>query len=223
MKAAARVLIAGTLAAVAACAPRQEAPKLYDAKATYEYLRDIGRVRALSNADNKERIPAMIRNGDAAMLAGQGAKTEDYKRTLAAIPAAGVDPDALTFGRNFAAILDSYRSVCADSAELFRELKASEAGPPASSPALPQIRFGTQAYQTDTIGTVDSLLESVGRMDTGAKPGGVLLQPIVAKLRLDRDSLRAAKVAHHDFTAKLKTELARRYPGRDWNAKEILP
>ena len=223
MKAAARVLIAGLLAAVAACARRQEAPKAYDAKSTYEYLQDVGRVRAQSNADNKERIPAMIRNRDLVMLGTQSARTEDYKRALAALPTAGVDPDALLFAKNFEAILDSYRSVCMDAAELFRELQAANARPSAPAVVLPPVRFGTEAYQTDTIGTVDSLLESLDRLDTGARTGTVALQPIIGKLRVDRDSLRAAKVAHHDFSVKLKATLAQRYPGRDWNAKEILP
>ena len=223
MNAPGRVLILGMLAALAACARRDEAPTAYDAASTYGFLQKVGRVRSLINADNKERIPAMIRGRDEMMLSAEGAKTEEYKRSLAGLGSVGVDPDALTFARNFGAILDSYRDVCVDSAELFRELRASNARPPAQAPAPPTIRIGAEANPNDTIGTVDALLESMDRMDAGAKSGAISLQPIVDKVREDRDRLRSAKIAHHDFTVKLKAALARRYPGRDWGAKEILP
>jgi hypothetical protein len=165
----------------------------------------------------------MIRNRDSVMLATEGAKADEYKRTLAGLGPEGVDPEALTFARNFEAILDSYRSVCMDSAELFREMGQESPRPPALAVALPAIRLGTEASQSDTIAAVDSLLDSMGRTDTSAKPGSVFLQPILNNVRDDRDRLRAAKVTHHDFTVKLKAELLKWYPGKDWGSKEILP
>jgi hypothetical protein len=222
MNAAGLVLAIGMLAA-AGCSRQDEAPRAYDAARTYAYLRNVGHVRALINADNRERIPAMIRSRDSVMLGAQGAKTAEYKRNLAGLAPDGVDPEALKFARNFEAILDWYRSVCMDSAELFREMSAGDPRSPALATAVPEIRIGTEANQGDTIGAVDSLLDSMGRADTGARAGSVYLQPILNKVRDDRDRLREAKAAHHDFTAKLKADLLKWYPGKDWNSKEILP
>ena len=222
MKAPRLLLITGMLAA--GCSPRNEAPALNETAATYGYLQKVGRIRSLINADNKERIPAMIRSRDSVMLGAEGAKMEEYKRTVSAIASAGVDPDALVFTRNFEAILDSYRAVCMDSAELFREMKEANARPKVPVIALPEvITAGTEASQYDTIGTIDALLASLDRIDTSAKAGSVFLQPIVSKVRADRDGLRSAKAEHHTFTLKLKTELMRRHPGMDWASKEILP
>ena len=165
----------------------------------------------------------MIRGRDSVMLGAEARKTEEYKRTLAGIGSEGVDPDALKFTRNFEAILDSYRTVCADSAELFREMGQERPRPPAVAAAPLVIRIGVDTSQVDTIGAVDSLLDSMDRVDTSPKAGSAFLKPILNKVRDDRDRLRSAKVAHHDFTVTMKAEFLKWYPGRDWNSKEILP
>ena len=211
------------LAAAVGCSRQGEAPRAYDAAKTYGYLQRVGRVRSLMNADNRDRIPAMIRGRDSVMLGAEARKTEEYKRTLAGIGSEGVDPDALKFTRNFEAILDSYRTVCADSAELFREMGQERPRPPAVAAAPLVIRIGVDTSQVDTIGAVDSLLDSMDRVDTSPKAGSAFLKPILNKVRDDRDRLRSAKVAHHDFTVTMKAEFLKWYPGRDWNSKEILP
>ncbi len=213
----------GLSAAAAGCSRHVEAPRVFGAKETYDYLKKVGSVRVLINIDNKERIPAMIRGQDVTKLMGQGAKTEEYKHTLSSLPPNGVDPEALKFTQNFVAILDSYRSVCSDSAELFREIRESNARQGGPLTVLPPIIHGSDSYQTDTIGTVDSLLDSMNPMDMTAKAGAVFLQPIVDRLRDDREKLRSAKVAHHDFTERLKVQFKDRYPGLDWTSREILP
>lgn len=223
MNAPGLVVTVAVLAAAVGCSRQDDAPRPYDAAQTFSYLQRVGRVRQLVNLDNRERIPAMIRSRDSVMLNAEGAKTEEYKRAVAGLATGGVDPDAIKFTRNFEAILDSYRSVCMDSSELFREM--GREGPKAAALAgsIPVIKVGAEAAQSDTIGAVDSLLDSMDRMDTGAKAGSVFLQPILNKVRDDRDKLRSAKAAHHDFTVKLKAELVRWYPGKDWSSKEILP
>ncbi|HXQ81463.1 MAG TPA: hypothetical protein VN775_09130 [Opitutaceae bacterium] len=217
------VLMVGVLAASAGCSRHDEPPRVFGATETYAYLQRVGLIRALINTDNKDRIPAMIRSQDVALLGAQSEKTDEYRHTLSTLKPSGVDPDALTFTKNFEAILDSYKSVCLDSAELFREIKKANARPSGPTIVLPEIRFGTEAYQSDTIGTIDSLLESLDRMDAGAASGAVSLRAIVERVREDRDKLRSAKVAHHEFTSKMKAEFPQRYPDQDWTSKEILP
>ena len=51
----------------------------------------------------------------------------------------------------------------------------------------------------------------------------VLLAPSIENVRRDREDLRAAKQAHHDFSVRVKADFLRRYPGIDWNAKDVLP
>ena len=53
--------------------------------------------------------------------------------------------------------------------------------------------------------------------------GSSLDPALVDKVRGDLATLRKAKSAHHEFTETLKVNLAERFPGRDWTAKEILP
>jgi hypothetical protein len=217
------VLVVGVLAACAGCSRSEGTQKAFGAKETFGYLQKVGQIRLLINTDNKERIPAMIRGQDIMMLGAQGTKADEYKQTLLALNPSRVDPDALTFAKNFEAILDSYKSVCVDAAELFREIKAANARPSGPHIDLPTATFGSQANQIDTIGAIDWLLESLGRTDINSKGEAFSLQPIISKVREDRDKLRSAKMSHHEFTDKLKAELPLRYPDLDWASKEILP
>jgi hypothetical protein len=209
-----QILVIGLLAAAAGCSGHDAAPLPPGAQETHDYLVEVGRIRALANADNKERIPAMIRGEDAAMLESEGARTEEYKLSLAKIGSKDVDPDALRFTRNFVAILDSYRSACADLAELFRAIKAA---------AVPAITFGPETDNADTLGMLNSMLEPGGWIDSAAKGGAPSLQPILSKVRDDRERLRSAKAVHHDFTQAMRAQFAERYSGLDWASKEILP
>jgi hypothetical protein len=220
------VLVIGILAAFAGCSRHEEAPKVFGATQTHNYLLKVGQIRAVVNADNKERIPGMIRGQDVALLDAQAAKTEGYMHSLEAIDTNGVDPEALKFAHNFAEILGAYKSVSLDLAELFREMKTANARLPAPSPPanpLLGIKFGPEPPQGDTIGAVDVLLQSISRMDTTAKAGGPFFQPMVNRVRDDREKLRSSKVAHHEFAQTLKAELAKRYGGLDWTSKELLP
>jgi hypothetical protein len=212
----------GVLAA-AGCSRPVEPPKVYTAAETHSYLQKLGQIRALINADNKDRIPGMIRGRDIATLSAQAAKIEGYMGSVAALPTNGVDPDVMKFTQNFEAILDAYKSVCLDSAELFREMKTANVQPPAPGGPLSDIKFWSASGPTDAIGAVDALLKSMDRMDTSAKAAVVFLQPIINRVSDDADKLRTTKDAHHEFTKKAKAELAQRYPGFDWTSKEILP
>ncbi len=216
------ILAIGVLAA-AGCSHLEGAAAPPGTNATQTYLQKVGQVRALINADNRVRIPEMIRGGDVDKLLAQVPRLEEYKQSLAKIERSGVDPDALRFTQNFEAILDSYSFVCADLAEFFREIRESNARQPAPASMPPAIRFGEESNQADTIGMIDLMLESMDRMDAAAKAAAAFLQPAAKKVGDDRDRLKAAKAAHHEFTEKLKAEFPGRYPGVDWTSRDILP
>jgi hypothetical protein len=216
------MLLIGVLAA-AGCSRKDDSPTVFGASLTHDYLKKVGQVRALINTDNRERIPAMIHGQDFSMLRGQAAKIEGYTHTLSVLGTNGVDPDALKFMQNFGAILDAYKSVCLDTAELFREVKEARSRQKTPGVPPPELKIVLESSQTDTIGALDALLDSTERMDAAARAGAIFLEPIVSKVRDDRDKLRSAKAVHHDFTVKIKADFEQRYPGVKWDQKEILP
>jgi hypothetical protein len=209
------------MAAVSAC-PGQDASKFASADTTYRYLREIGRVRADVNTDNRETIPSLLQGQDPSALIDEAKKMAGYKSTVDNIDPTDVDPDAVQFKDSFKVIVESYRSVCADAAELYKEVAAADAKPGAH-PMLHAKGSRLELMQNGTLAAMDSLLDVLGHVDKDAHPGRAALQPIVDKLRADEDKLKAAHDSHHDLTAKLKAEFADRYQGTDWTAREILP
>jgi hypothetical protein len=219
MKALGYALAAGLLAGAAGCSRHGPA---YDGQATYSYLEAVGNVRMNANADNRTRIPALIRGQDLIMLGGERGRMEQDKQDLAKIPAEKVDPDAIQFAHNFRDILDAYEAVCADSAELFREAKsADDAG--ASPPLMPAIRQALLKPEADSLGAVGALMTVGERLSAEIPAGAVYIAPIVQKLHADRDRLSAAKTAHHEFALKVKSSFAERYPTVRWSEKDVLP
>jgi hypothetical protein len=200
----------------------QDASKFASADTTYRYLREIGRVRADVNTDNRETLPGLLQGHDPAALADEAKKLEGYRQTVDNIDPTDVDPDAVRFKESFKVIVEAYRSVCLDAAELYKEVAAAEAKP-GTSPILHPRGGKLELMQNGTLAAMDSLLSVLDHVDKDAHPGRAALQPIVDKLKADEDRLKAAHDSHHDLTAKLKAELTDRYQGTDWTAREILP
>jgi len=221
-------LVVGLLAASAVC-PRLESAEGpgsqngADAAQTYRYLQEVGRIRALINADNKGRIPALLHEQDPAALEDQVSKIEGYKQDLSKVAADGVDAEALQFSQNFGAILDAYGSVCADAAELYRKAIKADASGPQSSGLMLAIRGALPAVQADTLGAVASLATAIDQLGDSAKAHAGFLGPIVQKLRDDRERLVTAKEVHHNYTLKVKSDFEQRYPSNDWAARDVLP
>ncbi len=218
------VLLLGLLGAtLAGCSPPPDSAKGPAAEETRAYLKQVGQIRARINAENRDQIPVMIRTQDRAQLADEAARCGEDARTLAALPAGRVDPDALKFTRNFAAILEAYQTACLDAAELFRKLKEEQAR--STDPVLgpPDLKFDPADDQRDTLLTLNVLLDHLTRTGASDRVRWALLAPSIEQLRGDRDRLRSAKETHHDFTLKLRPDLARRYPGTDWTSKDLLP
>jgi len=217
----ARQLMLSVLAAAAvSTSPGQDPSGKYaSADTTYRYLREVGRVRSLVNTDNRTEIPALLQGSDPAALGAKAKELEGHRHDLDNIDPTDVDPDAVQFKTNFNVIVGAYKSICADSAELFRAVAAADAKPGSSRVLHP--KGGKLDLQTnDTLGAVDSLLAI---LDRAGGAGRASLQPVMDKLRADEDQLRKAKDAHHDFTQKLKSELTDRYQGTDWSTRDILP
>jgi hypothetical protein len=219
MKARRLLLSVLAAAAVSTCPGQDSAGKYASADTTYRYLREVGRVRAQVNADNRTTIPALLQKGDPAALGAQAKTLEGYRQDLDNIDPTDVDPDVVQFKANFNVIVEAYKAICVDSAELFRGVAAA-AAKPGSSPLLHPKGGKLDLLTNDTLGAVDSLLTL---LDQSAGSGRAALQPAVDKVRADEDQLRKAKDVHHDFTQKLKSELTDRYQGTDWSTKDILP
>jgi hypothetical protein len=215
------MLAISAMAAASACLG-QDSSKFASADTTYRYLREVGRVRAMVNTDNRETIPNLLQGGDPAALAAEAKTLDGYKQTVDNIDPTDVDPEAVQFKDSFKTIVESYRSVCLDAAELYKEVAAADSKPGAS-PLLYAKGGKLELMLNGTLAAMDSLLGVLDRVDKGASPGGAALQPLVDKLHADEDRLKAAHDSHHDLTAKLKADFAERYQGTDWTTREILP
>jgi hypothetical protein len=227
MKAHRLMLVAAALAGVVGCS-RQEAPKSASGAGgeaeTFKFLQEVGAIRAQVNADNRERIPALLSTLDVAQLGDEAARIEGYGQSLAKLDVLQVDPGAVTFAQNFEHILEAYKAVCLDAAELFRDAKKTNDQHPGSAPIFLSSDGKMDLNRSDTSGALDSLLAIVDNTPKASGDSGSSLDPaLVEKLRGDLATLRKAKSDHHEFTETLKVNLAERFPGRDWTAKEILP
>jgi hypothetical protein len=207
----------------AGCSRNGEPAITPEAAQTRAYLQQVARIGSLASGDYRERIPPMIRGHDLSMLGAQGAQLREHMRVLAALGSSGVDPDALKFTHNLRALLEAYASLCQDTAELFREVRAGGPRLPGAPGPSPAIAIAPVSSPDDTIGTVDVLLQSLERTDLSAKDGEVFLAPIVGRVRADWETLRSAQAAQDAFTLKFKAELKERYPGIDWTSKELFP
>lgn len=225
MKALRLAVAASVLAAGAAC-PRlraaDDAAAAFDGAATRSFLGLVGQVRSQMNTDNKDRIPELIGGTDILMLGNEAHRLGVLKQSLSAFPKAGVDPEAVQFARNIDAILGTYQDVCADTAELYRELGRGDASAE-GTPRLPELRRQMRAPQVDILNALAVLLDSVSQLPPETRPGFANTGAMVRRLQDDRDRVVAAKDVHHQFMLKLKGDLAKAYPGVDWSAKEILP
>jgi hypothetical protein len=225
MKALRHALAAGILVAAFGCTRSGSADKqTYDGASTRSYLLLVGQVRSQMNSDNKERIPALICGVDAAMLDNQASKLGVLKQSLSKFPTDNVDPDAVQFAQNVEGIIDLYQAACKDSAELYREVTRQDESMPGLKPRMPAIRTAMRATPlADTLGALAALVDTMEHAGKTANPGYMSSAGMVQRLRDDHDKLLAAKESHHLFTDKVKSDFAQRYPGQDWNAKEILP
>jgi hypothetical protein len=206
----------------ASACPGQDASKFASADTTYRYLREIGRVRAEVNGDNRQTIPNLLQGQDPAALVGEAKKLDGFRETVDNIDPTDVDPDAVQFKESFKVILESYKSICMDAAELYKQVEAADA----KTPSVPMLHHRGEKLSlmlNDTPGAVTSLLDILDHVDRDSHPGRAALQTVVDRLQADMDKLKAVHDSHHELTAKLKAELTDRYQGTDWTAKEILP
>ena len=219
MKGLRSAILAGFFACAAGCAQRGPT---YDGAATYGYLSNVGLIRAKMNADNRERIPALVHAEDPAPLSSEASKMEQFRVELGKLSTDQVDPDALHFTQSLEEILAGYEAICSDSAELYRELANQDQHSPGHAPTLAALKGDLKGVQVDAIGAAGTLVDAMSRLPAPAS-GSFSFDAVVQKLHDDQVKLVDAKEAHHRFTDKIKGDFAQRYPGKDWASKEILP
>ena len=172
------------------------------ARQTRAFLEQVVNVRAQMSADDTSRIPSMLRRGDAIMMTDQVVRIARYRQTLSKLDPAHVDPKVVRLQLGMEALLDAFRFVCLDSAELFTEVKERDSRQPERTPLAPAILSAMRLSRGSTVAALDSLLDALGELDTS--PGGVLdLAPIIGSVRSDQAKLRRALEAQQDLAMQV--------------------
>jgi hypothetical protein len=169
-----------------------------------DFLREIVKARILMAADDANRIPAMIRRLDAIMLTNQIERFGQYRLAVGKLDATGVDPKVARVRQGFAALIDAYRFVCLDAAELFKEVAALDLERAHRPPLAPALLAAMRGSRGGTLDALDSLLGALAGLDTSAQAGGIDLAPIISSVRSDQAALRRALAAQKDLEGKVR-------------------
>lgn len=155
------------------------------------YLQGLGLVRSQLGADNSGRIPDLIRRQDSALLTDEVARLGQYRLSLGVLDPAGADAKAARLGQAVEASIEAYRSVCLDTAELFREVREADAKRPDHEPIEKTFQKSMQAARGDTLAALDSLLTATDEIDL--TPGAdINFPPIISAVRADQQKLERA-------------------------------
>jgi hypothetical protein len=172
------------------------------ARQTRAFLEQVVNVRAQMSADDTYRIPAMLRREDAIMMTDQVVRIARYRQTLSKLDPAHVDPKVVRLQLGMEALLDAFRFVCLDSAELFTEVKELDSRQPERTPLAPAVLSAMRLSRGSTVAALDSLLDALGELDTSPR-GGMDLAPIMASVRSDQAKLRRALEAQQDLARQV--------------------
>jgi outer membrane murein-binding lipoprotein Lpp len=189
---------------------------------TYNYLREVGRVRQLYNTDAQESVVG-VKTLQYVKLEEAANRTEQYKQTLLGTSSDGVDPEAVQFTQSVATFLDSVRSMYLNGVELIKaeqEARRRHFGP---SPIAPLVSGALAAYENNVGGVVKALGELMDDAQKSNAARKQFLTPSIAKLRASRDQVVAARQALHEQAAKAKADFQKSYPDNDWTLQEVLP
>ena len=167
------------------------------------FLHEVVRVRAQMGADDLRRIPAMIRREDGIMMTDQVVRVGRYRMAISKLDPANVDPKVVKLRQGMEELLDAYRFMCLNTAELFREVKAFDSGYPDRAPLAPALLSSMRLSRGNTVEALDSLLDALGGMDTSARKGGIDLAPIINSIRSDRARLGQALEAEQELARQL--------------------
>jgi hypothetical protein len=100
-------------------------------------------------------------------------------------------------------VLNAFRFVCLDTAELFREIKEFDKRQPDREPLAPALLSAMRTSRGSTPEALDTLLEALGDRDTSAGTGGIELAPIINSVRADRATLRQAMAAQEELARQV--------------------
>lgn len=189
---------------------------------TYNYLREIGRIRALYNTDAQERV-LNVRRLQFDKLLEAANRTEEYKQTLIGFSTDGVDSEAIQFTQNLESFLDAVKSMYLDTAHLIQEEQKARAHHFGPSPVLPILK-GAVALADDNTGgviaAVGELLDVLGKQNAARQQ---FLAPYIAQVRESRERVIMARQTFHQQAGQTKADFTQRYPNNDWTLPEILP
>src|SRR5580658_10019865 len=165
---------------------------------TYNYLREVGRVRQLYNTDAAESAMG-VRQRQFAKLEESANRVEQYRQTLLGTSADGVDPEAVQFTQSCAAFLDSVRSMYLDAAELIKADQESRRRHFGPSPVMPIVAGAVAVYESNIGGVLKALGEL---LDDAQKSNAARLQflmPSINKVRASRERVIEARQALHEL------------------------
>jgi hypothetical protein len=189
---------------------------------TYNYLREVGRIRALYNTDAQERV-LNVRQLQFDKLLEAANRTDEYKQTLIGFSTDGVDSEAIQFTQNLESFLDAVKSMYLDTAHLIQEEQKARAHHFGPSPVLPILK-GAVALADDNTGgviaAVGELLDVLGKENAARRQ---FLAPYITQVRESREHVMAARQAFHQQADQTKADFTKRYPNNDWTLSEVLP
>jgi hypothetical protein len=205
MTARSKTIAALSLALAWGCSrPAAEPVKAPVPPAKADFLQEVVKARLQMAADDAHRISAMIRREDAIMLTNQIERLGQYRMAAVRLDPAGVDPKVARLRQGFVALLDAYRFVCLDTAELFREVAALDLGRAGRPPLAPALLAAMNGSRGGTVAALDSLLGALAGLDTKPQPGGINLAPIIGSVRSDHAALKQALAAQKDLESKVR-------------------
>ncbi len=187
---------------------------------TYRYLREVGRVRMLINTEDNE-FPRTGRLQDMSILQRSAMRASVYEELLANLPKNGVDQDAVQVAENIESILRAYKAVCLDMVTLYKERRiAGNIGP---NMVIPITMTFLDIYTDRLDKAAGDLIKVLEEAQKHENARDQFLAPFIEKIRMDRDSLAAAKLQHHEFSIQVRDRFTEKYPDQDWTLPEILP
>lgn len=167
------------------------------------FLEGVVKVRGQMTADDMVRIPAMIRGEDFIMMTDQVVRIGRYRLALSKLDPARAEAKAVRFRKGMESLLNTFRFVCLDTAELFREIKEFDTRHPDREPLAPALLSAMRQSRGSTLEALDSLLDALGDLDTSAGNGGIDLAPIINSVRADRANLRQAMAAQDELARQV--------------------
>jgi hypothetical protein len=180
-------------------------------------------IRHKVDIDDQKRIPSFIRGLDYHALQAETSRLVVYARSIKSLHKEGVDSDAVQYADSFQSVLDSLERLCAHTAELLAATQSVQRDSSQSVSAEPALSRPLANVKGDTIAVEESLLATIGSLDNQPNMNANIFLQQIDAVRTDRSNFIQARSAFRKNAARLKQDLANKFPDYDWNLPEILP